>query len=125
MPVAGLDHINLRAPRALMDALRDFYCDVVGLRLGSRPPFSSHGYWLYAGDQAVVHLSEALSDVPITKSPTVYDHAAFSCSDRAAFEALLRDRGIEYRVAEVPLTNQVQLFFRDPAGHGVELNFRA
>jgi hypothetical protein len=26
-------------------------------------------------------------------------------------------------VAHVPVTGQVQLFFKDPAGNGVELNF--
>lgn len=57
MSVIGLDHYNLRAPRPLLDTLRDFYIDVVGLRLGARPPFRSHGYWLYAGAQAVLHLS--------------------------------------------------------------------
>ncbi len=125
MPVAGLDHINLRASRELMEVLRDFYRDIVGLRQGPRPPFDSFGYWLYAGDQPVVHLSEARSNAPLAGAPTVYDHAAFRCSDRPAFEALLREKGIDYRVAEVPLTKQVQIFFRDPAGNGVELNFSA
>ena len=35
----------------------------------------------------------------------------------------LAGRGIEYRTASVPLTGQAQLFFRDPAGNGVELQF--
>ncbi len=125
MPVAGLDHINLRASRELMDVLRDFYRDIVGLHQGPRPPFDSFGYWLYAGDRAVVHLSEARADVPLTGAPTVYDHTAFRCTDRPAFEALLRTKRIDYRVVEVPLTGQIQIFFRDPAGNGVELNFSA
>ena len=125
MPVSGLDHINLRASRELMEVLRDFYRDIVGLHQGPRPPFDSFGYWLYAGDQAVVHLSEARADIPLAGTPTVYDHAAFRCSDRPAYQSLLRAKGIEFRVAEVPLTKQIQIFFRDPAGNGVELNFNA
>lgn len=31
MPALGFSHYNLRAPRALLDELRDFYRDVVGL----------------------------------------------------------------------------------------------
>jgi catechol-2,3-dioxygenase len=31
--------------------------------------------------------------------------------------------GISYEVSVVPQTTQVQLFFSDPAGNGVELNF--
>jgi len=46
--VTALNHINLRAPDALLATLRDFYCEVVGLREGPRPAFGSRGWWLYA-----------------------------------------------------------------------------
>ncbi|KVL47681.1 hypothetical protein WT01_33675 [Burkholderia cepacia] len=32
-----------------LDALRDFYVDIVDLREGFRAPFKRFGYWLYAG----------------------------------------------------------------------------
>jgi glyoxylase I family protein len=38
---------------------------------------------------------------------------------RARLDAL----GIAYRSADVPMTRQRQLFLKDPAGNGVELNF--
>ena len=124
MNVAGLSHYNLRAPRELLDALRDFYTEVVGLKAGNRPAFQSFGYLLYAGAQDVLHLSESAPDEvrPVIPS-TTFDHAAFNCTGRAAFEATLSRHGIRYEVARVPLTGQVQLFFKDPAGNGVELNF--
>ena len=50
MPAVAFDHFNLRAGRDLVERLRDFYVDVVGLRVGARPPFDFHGYWLYIGD---------------------------------------------------------------------------
>jgi catechol-2,3-dioxygenase len=40
-----------------------------------------------------------------------------------AAEASLQREGIGYRRALVPRTNQIQLFFSDPAGNGVEMNF--
>jgi len=123
MPLSGLDHINLRAPRELMERLREFYCEVVGLQVGPRPPFDSFGYWLYAGTQPVVHLSEAPGAPVPTAARGVYDHTAFRCTDRPAYEAALQAQGIDYRVVRVPMTQQVQLFCRDPAGNGVELNF--
>lgn len=124
MSALGFSHYNLRAPRALLDELRDFYCDVVGLTVGQRPPFRSFGYWLYAGDHAVLHLSEAAPDENRPAQPVgTFDHAAFRCTDRAAYENKLRSQGIKYRVAIVPATQQLQIFITDPAGNGVELNF--
>jgi len=124
MPTRGLNHINFHAARDLLDALKDFYCDVVGLEVGARPNFPRFGYWLYAGGHPVVHLYEAEpGEVRKTDVPTTFDHVAFSCEDSAAFEALLRRRGVEYSKAVVPGSDQVQLFLRDPAGTKVELNF--
>ena len=126
MRVHALDHYNLRAPRPLLDRLRDFYCDVVGLRVGERPPFRRFGYGLYAGEKPVLHLGVAAEGVACaTNVETTFNHASFSCTGRKAFEQRLTERGIAYRVAQVPLTGQVQLFFRDPAGNGVELGFPA
>ena len=59
MQIISLDHFNLSAPSAVLEELRRFYCDVLGLTVGRRPPFGSDGYWLYAGDLALVHLSVA------------------------------------------------------------------
>jgi catechol 2,3-dioxygenase-like lactoylglutathione lyase family enzyme len=112
MPVQAFDHYNLRAPRALLDELCAFYRDVVGLTVGDRPPLRRFGYWLYAGPRAVLHLGEADAT-----------DASFACTNREEFERRLAELDIAYRTARVPLTGQVQLFFRDPAGNGVELCF--
>jgi catechol-2,3-dioxygenase len=126
MPVTGLADYNLRADRQTLDVLRDFYVDVVGLQPGYRPPFSSHGYWLYAGTQAVLHLSEARADESRSAGAVnTFDHVAFSCTDPAGFESRLRELDISFRSARVPLTGERQIFFADPAGNGVELNFPA
>ena len=124
MPTLGLDHYNLRAPRELMEALRSFYCEVVGLSVGPRPPFGSFGYWLYAGGQAVLHLSETRAgESRIAGAASTFDHAAFRCAGRDEFERRLTQRGIAFETARVPESGQVQLFVTDPAGNGVELNF--
>jgi catechol-2,3-dioxygenase len=124
MPVTALNHYNFRAPRALLDELRTFYCNVVGLKEGARPPFRFFGYWLYAGGNPVLHLSEAGTDEDRTAgSVNTFDHAAFTCTGRREMEAHLTLCGVVFRRAEVPMTRQVQLFLQDPAGNGVELNF--
>ena len=124
MTVIGLNHYNLRADRATLDTLRDFYVSVVGLELGYRPPFQSNGYWLYAGTQAILHLSEARpGEVRPAHVVNTFDHMAFSCANAVDMERRLTDAKIRYSRTYVPLTRQLQLFFADPAGNGVELNF--
>jgi catechol-2,3-dioxygenase len=126
MPVQGFDHYNLRADRAVLDELRDFYRDVVGLTVGDRPPFRSFGYWLYSGGRPVLHLSQsAEGEQRAAGAVNTFSHAAFNCTGRAEFEQRLAGRGIPYRTASVPLLNIAQLFFHDPAGNGVELQFDA
>jgi catechol-2,3-dioxygenase len=126
LPVVAFDHYNLRAERPMLEQLREFYCDVVGLTVGERPPFRRFGYWLYAGGRPVLHLS--LTDDGEERSGTAvntFAHAAFNCTGRAEFERRLTALGIAYRTAQVPLLNLAQLFFHDPAGNGVELQFDA
>lgn len=124
MPTIDFSHYNLRAPRPLLEELRVFYCEIVGLSVGQRPPFQRFGYWLYAGNRDILHLVEADPDTQLVSGETTsFNHAAFFCTGRAEFERLLVQRGIKYEVVQVPQTGQVQLFFSDPAGNGVELNF--
>jgi len=124
VPVQAVDHINIRAPKALVAELKDFYECVLGLRVGRRPPFRSKGHWLYLGDLPVVHLVEDASVRESTgpRGPVV-DHVAFSCAGLREFEEALRARKIAFRRTEVPETSLVQLFLVDPAGNGVELQF--
>ncbi|MBY4870581.1 diguanylate cyclase [Burkholderia sp. Bp9017] len=124
MSVIGLDHYNLRADRATLDTLRDFYVNVVGLEPGYRPPFQSDGYWLYAGAQAILHLSETRpGEVRPAHVVNTFDHMAFSCANAADMERRLDNAQVQYARRYVPLTRQLQIFFSDPAGNGVELNF--
>lgn len=124
MTTHSLNHVNLRAPRALLDELKKFYCDVVGLHEGFRPAFSGFGYWLYAQESALIHLYEAGADEDRkTHVVTTADHFAFNCSHLAEVEETLLRHGVIYQKDVVPLTDQVQLFIQDPAGNKVELNF--
>lgn len=126
--ITGLNHINLRAPAALLAVLRDFYRDALGLEVGHRPPFNTSGFWLYAGGQPVLHLSEqAPGEVqrrPVdAAAPTTYDHTAFSGTDAEATAEHLRALGVPFRESRSALTGQHQFFLQDPAGNGVEINF--
>lgn len=124
MPIHSLNHINISADRATLDALKNFYCDVLGLMEGHRPPFSRFGYWLYAGELALVHLVESRAgEAREMGAMNTFDHFAFDYTDRAAMEAKLIAQGVAFETAHVPATRQVQLFVKDPAGNKLELNF--
>lgn len=124
MLVSGINHVNLQMPRPLLESVRDFYVDVIGLVDGDRPPFRSSGYWLYAGNRPVVHLVEsAPGDVAAQPGGDVIDHVAFDCSDYDAMCRHLDAAGVDYRSRQVPETGARQIFLSDPAGVGVELQF--
>lgn len=125
MPALALNHYNIRAGQPLIGRVREFYVDVIGLAEGWRPPFDFPGHWLYAGDCAVLHLVETSAGQTTAAPPGTLDHVAFTCTGIEAFEQRLHERGIAYRKAGVPGTGLQQLFVKDPAGNGVELNFAA
>jgi len=112
--------VNIRAPATDIAKLRDFYCEIVGLREGWRPPFESRGYWLYAGPHPVVHLVEGAGDAGKASGGGV-DHVAFRCSDLEPMIERLQKSGIDFSLTRVPTLGDQQLLFRDPLGIGVEL----
>ena len=119
-----IDHINIRAPRELLEQVRDFYRTVFGLQEGFRPAFSSSGYWLYTGDHPIVHLS-AGGELADRNGPTHLDHVAFQTAGLQEFRETLEANGIPYRSNFIPELEMSQLFFSDPAGTGLEVNFPA
>ena len=124
MTATAIAHVNLRAGRETIEALREFYCDIVGLAVGARPGFRLPGYWLYAGERDVVHLVIDEEAASRNAGESTFHHTAYECRDRPSFEKRLAQRGIAFHVAQVPDRPIVQIFLEDPAGNGVELTFR-
>lgn len=126
MAVQGIDHINLSASGDTFVALRNFYCDVLGLEPGVRPPLRSTGLWLYAGAAPIAHLVElpkpdavAASSVPRAG----LDHVAFRGADLAESLARLRRFGVPHVVNEVNAAGQILVRLEDPTGLTLELVF--
>lgn len=123
MPVTEINHVNFRTDRETMHKLRDFYCDIIGLTVGKRVASTSYGYWLYIGDNDVVHLAGYKTpEPPSLNVHGTYDHVSFTFTDMPAMEAHLKANDIAYTTRT--LANGVrQINLKDPAGNGVELNF--
>ena len=126
MGVLAFNHINIRAPRPVLEEVRNFYLEVIGLTEGFRPDVPLHGYWLYLGDLPVLHLME-WSD--ITEPPTFergyLDHVAFSCDGLEDFINKLKNLDVVYTRRDFDFNGGIftQLEVTDPVGNGVELNF--
>ncbi len=125
MPATKLDHINIRTTQP--EETRDFFVDVVGLRDGERPPFNFNGYWLYAGEQAVIHLTDARDagahGMAEGRAGAAIDHVSFRMTGYAALRSLLKERNIPFETRVVPRNGDVQIFVDDPNGVTVELTF--
>jgi catechol 2,3-dioxygenase-like lactoylglutathione lyase family enzyme len=120
----GLNHINLRVPADLLEAMRTFYCEVIQLQIGFRPAFGTQGYWLYAGEQPVIHLSILKGDTSIDLGlPRVVDHIAFTCRNIEQTVLALNSLGVTYRRMDFADEGISQIFIQDPAKNTVELHF--
>ena len=131
MAIAGLNHFNIMGSRSLIDEVRDFYVDVIGLTKSSdgwRPDFDFEGHWLYAGDAPILHLmvseeGSETADNGIRSTTGHLDHIALTAADLTAVESRLIELDQVYEKKVIPGFNVTQLFLHDPIGLGVELNF--
>ena len=137
----ALNHFSIRTVD--LDACERFYCGLLGLKKGPRPPFPFPGLWLYAGetdryDNAAVHiigidrndpegLKKYLGDRDETSlaGSGAVDHVAFFATGLKETLARLKSNGIEGRERTVPVLGLHQVFIDDPNGIVVELNFPA
>ncbi|UCH23483.1 MAG: VOC family protein [Deltaproteobacteria bacterium] len=123
MEIKYLDHFNIKASKGQLSEVRDFYIDVLGFKVGFRPKLSGPGQWLYAGSNAMVHLSEDENRTS-RKAEDFLDHIAMRCVGVNEFAKKLDEYSIQFRPAYIPEIDLTQLFFKDPAGVTIELNFK-
>lgn len=122
MAIAGIDHYTILTED--LAATRRFYCELLGLSEGPRPPFDFPGAWLYVNGHPVVHVV-AGRKIPPGGTGGV-DHLAFRADgDPDALKRKLEATGIQVTSRVVPGSQIRQLFFDDPSGVKVELNYRA
>ena len=117
--ILDLNHINITSPK--LEETRDFFVKVLGLKVGPRPNVPFDGYWLYAGDKALVHLQsfDRLAGARGASGPL--DHAAFDVADLKVAKQSLSDHGVAFTELNLPGTGRGQLFFIDPNGVNLEI----
>jgi catechol 2,3-dioxygenase-like lactoylglutathione lyase family enzyme len=114
--------VNLRT--ADLSGLVRFYEDVLGLRAGERPPLGFPGAWMYAGDQAVIHLV-GVAQTPAPEGALRLEHFAFVAEGLAEFLAKLQRLGVQYQKSRQPGTGNVVINLHDPDGNRLHVDFPA
>ena len=130
MPAESLNHYTIQARD--LEKTKDFYEQIVGLKVGDRPPLAFPGYWLYCGGVPTVHLlgyqahQKTIPDGPSYPAETGrLDHIAFTCTGLKDMRATLDTHGLKFEERVLPRLNMTQLFYYDPDGIAVECNFPA
>ena len=125
MAVQALNHFNVQTTD--LEQTRAFYERVLGFTVGPRPDFDFPGYWLYCGEQAVVHLVPRSAGIGAGPGDTTgnFDHVAFVADDFEGMRDRFKRMGLSFRENEVPGIRLRQLFLRDPNTVMIEINFPA
>jgi catechol 2,3-dioxygenase-like lactoylglutathione lyase family enzyme len=134
MPITHMQHYMVLSKD--LEKTRAFYCDVLGLRLGPRPPFNFEGLWIYVGDVAAIHVAGRASydDTsrtadnpadPVKHGSGSVDHIAFAATDYDELVASFDRHGVKWRATRVPASDLRQLFVFDPDGIQIEINIRS
>lgn len=124
MPIERMDHFTILTTDA--EKTVAFYRDILGFTPGPRPDFAFPGAWLYNDGKAVLHVVERAA---IPEGGGVLDHIAFFGKNVSEYLAKLKARGVKYDLRRLPEPGHAggvwQLFFFDPSGARVEIDFAA
>jgi catechol 2,3-dioxygenase-like lactoylglutathione lyase family enzyme len=123
MSLQGMNHFTVLSDD--LEETRKFYCDLLGFEEGPRPNFRFPGYWLYVGDQPILHVIHR--DKLHEHRAGVIDHMAFTATDLPGTVAKLDKARVEWELRRLPKDGPReglwQLFFDDPHGGKVEFDF--
>ena len=136
MPISHIEHFLIAADD--LDATRDWYARVLGMKPGSHPDFGFPVHWMYVGDIDIVHIGPSAKQAgEIQKKylgrTSQASGAGTGAIDHIAFRATgLRDMLEHLRKEKIPFTQRrangqalFQIFMLDPNGIKVELNYSA
>ena len=136
MPLAHIEHFLVAADD--IDATRDWYARVLGMRSGPHPEFGFPVHWMYIGEVDVVHIGPSAKGANDAQKKYLgrtsentgvgtgaIDHIAFRATGLGAMLEHLRAEGVHFTQRRANGQALVQVFFTDPNGIKIELNFAA
>ena len=138
MPLSHIEHILVAADD--IDATRDWYARVLGMKSGPHPDFGFPVHWMYLGELDVVHIGPSSGTASENQKKYLgrtsgksaqeegtgaIDHIAFRATGLRAMIDLLQEERIAFSRRRANGQALFQLFFYDPNGIKIELNYDA
>ena len=136
MPLSHIEHFLVAADD--IDATRDWYVRVLGMRSGPHPDFGFPVHWMYLGDVDVVHIGPSArmagaiqkqylgrTSQKSEEGTGAIDHIAFRATGLRETLVHLQSENIAFTRRRANGQALFQLFFHDPNGIKIELNFDA
>ena len=136
MPLSHIEHILVAADD--IDATRDWYARVLGMTSGPHPDFGFPVHWMYLGGVDVVHIGPSAkmageiqkkylgrTSQKSEQGTGAIDHIAFRATGLRQMLQHLRNEGVPFSQRRANGQALFQLFFHDPNGIKIELNFDA
>ena len=136
MPLSHVEHFLVAADD--IDATRDWYARVLGMKAGAHPDFGFPVHWMYLGDTDVVHIGPSARQAGEIQKKYLgrtsqdagsgtgaLDHIAFRASGLRAMLEHLKKEKIAFTQRRANGQALFQLFLYDPNGIKIELNYAA
>ena len=136
MPISHIEHFLVAADD--IDATRDWYARVLGMRSGPHPDFGFPVHWMYLGDVDIVHIGPSAKQAGEIQKKFLgrtsqdagagtgaLDHIAFRATGLKQMLQHLHAEKIGFSQRRANGQALFQLFFFDPNGIKIELNYDA
>jgi catechol 2,3-dioxygenase-like lactoylglutathione lyase family enzyme len=136
MPLSHIEHFLIAADD--LDATRDWYERVLGMQPGPHPDFGFPVHWMYLGGVDVVHIGPSAKQAGDIQKQYLgrtsqanaagtgaIDHIAFRATGLRQMIQHLSAEGVEFSQRRASGQALFQLFFYDPNGIKIELNYAA
>ena len=138
MPLSHIEHFLVAADD--IDATRDWYARVLGMRPGPHPDFGFPVHWMYLAEVDVVHIGPSAKGASENQKKYLgrtsgksaqedgtgaIDHIAFRATGLRAMLAHLEKEKIPFTRRRANGQALFQVFFYDPNGIKIELNYDA
>ena len=136
MPLSHIEHFLVAADD--IDATRDWYARVLGMKPGPHPDFGFPVHWMYLGERDIVHIGPSArgageiqkkylgrTSQDAGSGTGALDHIAFRATGLRAMLQHLKMAKVHFTQRRANGQALFQLFFYDPNGIKIELNFAA